>query len=596
MKNFIKNVLTVAVGLWVAIALFAILVPVFIYAMSRVAHGSADPILAKSILHLKIRGAVSEHAKSLDFKFLAGSPFSADERPLPLFETIQAIDYARTDKRIEGIYLEIRDFESGWASLTALHRAIRQFADSGKFVYAYADSYNQKGYYLATAAEKIFVAPPGEVEFQGLTVSSPFLKGLLAKLEIEPRVFRVGKFKAAVEPLLLDKMSDANREQNQALLDDIWAVSRREAARFSGTDPQVLDDLANNLSLRSAEDAKAKGLVTDLVYEDDVIDRLKKKTVGIDNDLNIVTPLRLYHEREEKVVPASQDKIAIIFADGEISSGTGGRDHIGSEGIVADLEEALADEDVKAIVLRINSPGGDALAADIIWREIQKVDDLTPVIVSMGDVAASGGYYMAAAGRYVLAEPTTITGSIGVFGVLPETDRFFKNKLGVSFDSVNTHKHSNIGDANHEMSSLEHDFIQSGVERVYNRFLGVVQSGREFDTKKEVEEIAEGRVWSGTRAKEIGLVDELGGLNLALEKAALIGEVEKGYALDVYPHGDDPFLQLFENVISEKVSTTLSKSEWFKSGLSLMKAASQAGAFNYKPGVYTRLPYDLQIN
>lgn len=588
MKSFLKNVLTTVVGVMVALLIFAILIPVVVMMISRAMQSEPDSIQNKSVLHVRVKGSFEEHSRPFDFDILAGhTPFSRDARSLPLYETIAGIEAAKTDKRIQGMYVDIRDFDSGWAGVTELHDAIKKFAESGKWVYAYADSFDEKSYYLATAAEKIFMPPSGEMELNGLSVSEAFLKGLFDKLEVQPRIFRVGKFKAAIEPLILNKMSDANRLQNKTLLDDVWSVAKKEIARFAGEKPDSIDEAAGDLRIRSAEDAADNGFISQLMYEDQLIDVMKAATVGKDEDIRLVNPVRLLREDQKS---GGKNKIAIIFAQGEITGGVGSRETIGEEGIVADLDDASHDEDVKAIVVRINSPGGDALAADVIWEKMKNIDKKIPVVVSMGDVAASGGYYMAAGARYVVAEPTTITGSIGVFGVMFDTEKFFKNKLAVAWDQVGTHQYSDLGNMNRPMSETEQKVIQDSVNRVYGRFLKVVKDGREFKEQSKVEELAEGRVWSGVRAKDLGLVDELGGLGLAIEKATQIAKI-KTPGIEIYPRNDDPLSLFLERFTSE--SMQLMVPSWLQQlGV---KFGSVANKLNVKPGAYARMLYDLDI-
>ncbi len=590
MKNFFKNIAVTIIGVFIALLLFVMIVPAVVMTVTKMAQDREGAIQEKSILHVKVKGPFEEYARPFDFDiFAGGSPFSQDNRALPLFETIAGIDAAKDDKRIQGLYLEIRHFEAGWAGVSELHRAIKSFAEAGKFVYAYGDSFDEKSYYLATAAEKIFMAPAGELELNGLSVSSTFLKGLLEKLDVQPRIFRVGKFKAAVEPLIANKMSEENRLQNKTLVDDIWGIARKEISRFAGEKPDSIDEAAGDLRIRSAENAADNGFITELSYEDQVEDLMKEKTVGKEEELRLVHPIHLLHE-DRAVGESADKKIAIVFAEGEITSGSGTRDSVGSEGIVADLQEAAEDENVKAIVVRVNSPGGDALASDVIWRKIKKIDETIPVIVSFGDVAASGGYYMSAGARYIVAEATTITGSIGVFGVLFDTEKFFRGKLGVEFDQVGTHPYADIGNFNREMTELEKQVIQESVTRVYGRFLTVVREGREFKDANKVEELAEGRIWSGLRAKELGLVDELGGLSLAIEKAAQLGSVSKPYPIEVFPRNDDPISILLERFA---VESRVILPEW------LLKLSAHAGEYaktlDVKPGAYARMLYDLEI-
>jgi protease-4 len=601
-KKFLKSVFTTAFGVFVGIVVSLALIPVVVIVISRSFQGGMEPIEKNSILHVKMKGHVIEHARAFDFDFLSRSPFSEEQKSIGLFETVSAIAIAKTDPRIKGIYLELRDFDSGWAALSSLHRALTDFAKSGKFVYAYADAYDQKSYYLATAANQIYLEPAGELEMKGLGISEPFVKGLLDKLQVEPRIFRVGRFKAAVEPLILDKMSAENRTQNQALLDDVWSTARTAYAAVIKKSPDDVDRAAATLALKTPEDALQMGFVQKLGYEDEVLDLMKEKTVGVGHDLNVVSPMRLFHDQAATVKPAKhKDKIALIFADGDIVSGYGSRNQIGSETLAQDIDDAKEDPDVKAIVLRVNSPGGDALAADVIWRAVSEADEKIPVVVSMGDYAASGGYYISAPARYILAEATTITGSIGVFGVMFNTEKLFKGKLGVNFDRVVTHPYADIGNSNRVMSDSEKQFVQSGVERVYARFVEVVQDGRNFPAAADVEKIAEGRVWSGTRAKAIGLVDEIGGLAQAIQKAAAIAKI-KGSSIDIYPKDDDPISRFMERYLGDTMMSVMTKSgfaddlkQWSWLKKNLVDPLPLNSLQNWKSGIYARLPWDLVI-
>lgn len=594
MKSFIKNILSTTIGVIVGSIISLVLFFVVVVGLTRLAqYGAVKPIAKNSILHLRLRGQLVERHRPFDFDFIGRDSLFAEDHTMGLFELNQAIDFARDDQRIAGIYLHIQNFNAGWGSLTSLRRHIADFAKKGKFVYAYADRYDEATYFLATSASRVFLEPSGDVEFNGLAVNEAFLKGLFDKLEVEPKIFRAGKFKAAIEPLILDKMSEENRLQTKTLIDDIWTSAREEYAKFLTTDAQRLDDLADSLKVTSAAQALENGLVHETIFEDEVEARMREFTVGADNELELVTPGRLLHEREKSHRSAkSGKKIAVLFAEGEIVSGRGTIDTIGSYAFRQDIVDAKSDEDVAAIVVRVNSPGGDALASDVIWRELAVTDTEIPVVVSMGDVAASGGYYMSAASRYIFAEPTSITGSIGVFGVLLNTEKFFRNKTGVRFDRVVTHRYADIGDSNRPMEPYEAQVIQRDVDRVYSRFLDVVQEGRGYEKRDQLESIAEGRVWSGLRAKEIGLVDELGGLDEAIAKAAEFAELkETDYDVEVFPKFADPFMDLMNRLSGDAVDGLIGRL-----GLTRIKEFSESLPLpSLQNGVYTRLPVDLNI-
>lgn len=603
MKSFIKNIFSTIIGMLIAsIVTVFIMIGMISLIVQGVSKNAAHAVVDNSILHIKLRGSIVEKHRPLDFDFLGGRSIFTEEKTIGLYELNRAIDAAKKDSRIKGVYLEMRGFDAGWAALSALHRKLEEFKATGKWIYTYGDGYDEKSYYLATAASQSFIQPHGDFEFNGLGMSSPFLKGLLAKLELEPRVFRVGKFKAAIEPLILEHMSPENKKQNEDLIGDIWSEVRKSVSVATKLEEPKVDEIAGGLQAVSAAEAQKLGLITQAVFEDELEDKMRELTVGKDTELELVTPGQLLRDSTAaaSLEGKGPKKIALIFADGEIESGTGSRDSIGSEAFREDLIEAEQDEDVAAIVVRINSPGGSALASDVLWREMLKIDESTPLIISMGDVAASGGYYMASAGRYVFAEPTTITGSIGVFGVMFNTEKFFKNKAAVNFDRVVTHPYADIGNANRPMSEFEASKIQGEVERVYSRFLDVVQKGRGYQNREDLEKIAEGRVWSGVRAKELGLVDELGGLDAAIRKAADFAKVSD-YKVAIFPQQSDPILQFFERFSGDAVRS------WFAEALVGKQAAKNLQALGrvaeelplsqveMKSGVYMRMMKDVRI-
>ncbi len=585
MRQFFKQIAASAVGMFLGSLAALLTLPIFFAVVFKVSQTGLAPIEDKSVLHLDLHGRLVEKARPLDFDFLSRSPFSEDERGTGLYELIRALELAKADPRVKGLFLQLREFEAGWASIEALRRAIKDFASGGKFVYAYGERMDEASYYLATAAERVFLQPQGDLELNGLAVREAFLKGLFQKLEMQPRIFRAGKFKAAVEPLLFEKMSEENRQQNQTLVDDLWAVAREAFRRPGKLDDDAVDRAAAGLEVNSAQDALDKGLVHQLAYEDEVLDLLAERTVGAGQDPRYATPGQLL--REPRKPASAQNRIAVIFAEGEIVPGSGDRRSIGSKAFVEALDEARSDEKVKAIVVRINSPGGDALASDVIWRELSVADKDLPVVASMGDVAASGGYYMAAGARYIFAEAGTLTGSVGVFGVLFDTEDFFRNKLGVSFDRVVSHPYADIGNSNREMTEFEREKIQSGVERVYGRFVDVVRESRKLGEGSDPATFAEGRVWSGLRAKELKLVDEIGGLGSAVKKAAELAGVSD-YSLDLYPRDKDPVKQLVQ-MLSGETARALVKGTPFEG------ARERLSTVPFKPGIYARLPFDLKI-
>lgn len=540
MKSFFKSMLSSMFGILVGVfCAFVVLPIVAVMVFGKMNFSAHESIKPKSVLHVLLDGQIVDSSPSVAWLFDDGKPKTRLQR------LIKAIRNARDDRRIVGVVVDIRNPSMGWASATAIRRELLAFKESKKFVYAYADRLNEMGFYLASGAEKTYMQPNGDVELDGLATESPFMKGLFAKLEVKPVVFRVGKFKAAVEPFLLDKMSPENREQSSVLLGDIWAEARIAIAERAKVKPDQLDAWMSNLEINSVAQAKKLGLVTDGMYSDE-FDELMRTTAGWNSteELNYVSAARMANETKHK--SKDKRKIALVIAEGEIVKGDGGRDQIGDDTFMDSLFEIGEDDDVAAVVVRINSPGGDALASDVLWRELTVLDEKRPVVASMGDVAASGGYYMAVGARHIFAEPTTITGSIGVFGLMFNAESAFKNKLGVLFDRVATHKHSDYGAFTRTLDPMEAASIQKSVERTYKRFVDVVTQSRGFERPEDVMQIAEGRVWSGTRALELGLVDELGGLDRAISKAAELAGLPDGYEVEIYPKSVDHLSRLIE--------------------------------------------------
>ncbi len=562
MKSFFKSMFASMLGIMFGVVCAFIILPIVLALIFGNMNFSArQSIEAKSVLHVLLDGNIVDSAPSVDWLFNDSGP------RIRLQRLIKAIRNAREDSRIVGVVVDIRNPSMGWASATAIRRELIAFKESKKFVYAYADRLNEMGFYLTSGAEKTYMQPNGDVELDGLATESPFLRGLFAKLEVKPVVFRVGKFKAAVEPFLLDKMSAENREQSSVLLGDIWSEARKGIAERAKISPDKLDEWMSDLSINSVDAAKKAGLITDAVFADE-FDTLIRTTAGwIDEDeLNYVSTSQMASETPKKKSKEKR-KIALLVAEGEIVKGEGGRNQVGDDTYMQSLYDIREDDDVAAVVVRINSPGGDALASDILWREITILDEKRPVVASMGDVAASGGYYMAAGARHIVAEPTTITGSIGVFGLMFNAESLFRNKLGVLFDRVSTHKHSDFGSPTRTLDEKEAASIQSAVERTYRRFIGVVAESRGFEKIDAVEKIAEGRVWSGKRAVELGLVDELGGLDRAISKAAEIAGLADGYDVEVYPKSVDHLSKLIEQFSDSETMEKLGISFGIETGL-----------------------------
>lgn len=444
---------------------------------------------------------------------------------ISLYDAMRAIDAAAADKRIKGIY--IRPVNDGgpesWAVAEELRESLEAFRSSGKFVVAYDESYSQAEYYLASVADHIWLQPMGGISWQGLSFTNMFYKGLFDKLGVEPEIFRptVCKYKSAVEPYFLDRMSDANRLQMQELADAMWSVIGSQVAESRGMSVERLNELTDRLAVCEAEDAVKNGFADALLYEDEVEDKISE-LAGTD-DWNEISFGDYASQVGPDISKLSAARIAVVYAQGGIVDGNGGASRgeaqIYGNTLAAQLADLRDDDEVKAVVVRVNSPGGSALASDVIWREMVRLREVKPVIVSMGAYAASGGYYISAPADAIVADRLTLTGSIGVFGLMFNPTDALRNKLGITFDGVKTNTSADMGGLGRKLTADERAYMMRGVDKVYGRFTSLVAEGRNLPLER-VLDIAEGRVWAGTTANEIGLADMCGGLRSAIAVAA----------------------------------------------------------------------------
>ena len=450
------------------------------------------------------------------------------------------IQHAKNDASVKGIYLKCDNNANDFASSEAIRNAIIDFRRAGKFVIGYGATISQKAYLVASAADKIYCAPAGGIEWHGFSMTMPFIKGTLEKMEIEPQIFYAGKFKSATEPLRETEMTDANRVQSITLLNDLYGNFLSTIGRSRRMDTATLHRYADSNALQFASDALKYKMVDGLRYDDEVKDEIRQ-LLKIDKDagINFITPSK-YAEAVD-YMPSGDEKIAVIYAEGTILDGKGDRGEIGGDTYRNYIRKARMDNSTKAIVVRINSGGGSAMASEVMWREIILARKVKPVIVSLGDVAASGGYYMACGADSIFAEANTITGSIGVFGVLPNMEKFFNNKLGVTFDEVKTSPDAGFVTVTKPLTPLQKRYFQNSIDTIYQNFKMKVSSGRK-KSMEYIDSIAQGRVWSGTRALEIGLVDRIGGLDDAIRSAAAKAGVKR-YHLREYP-GKEGLLEM----------------------------------------------------
>jgi protease-4 len=539
-----------------------------------------------SVLRIDLNGSIKDRGIRNPLGDLDLGPFMPKGN-IGLNDIIANLQKAKKDPKIKGIYLEISNPSAGFASLEEIRNALIDFKSSKKFIYAYAEVYSQKAYYVASAADNVFLNPQGGMEIKGLSSQIMFYKNMLEKLNVEVQIFRHGKFKSAIEPFMLDKMSDANRAQVETYLGSIWNQMVKGISKQRGISEAEINNMADNMSVRGPEDALSFKLVDKLQYEDEVLSGIRKNIGIAEKDkINFVSLDNYVNAGNTHNM--SGNKIAVIYAVGEIESGSGDENSIGSDRIAKAIREARLDDDVKAIVLRVNSPGGSALASDVIWRETLLAKKAKPFIVSMGDVAASGGYYISCAADRIFAQPNTITGSIGVFGLIPNAQKALSEKLGITIDTVNTNKHSDVGTILRGATKEEAAYIQQGVEKIYDVFITKVGEGRKMP-KNNVDSIGQGRVWSGADAIKINLVDELGGLNDAVLYAAKKANV-KNYKIQDLPKRKEPLMELF-GASQEEMETRAIKS---KLGEQYIYMQQIKHVLEIK-GVQARLPYEMII-
>ncbi|MEA5556016.1 signal peptide peptidase SppA [Nodularia spumigena] len=534
---------------------------------------------------------------------------SGAEAPrMTLRSVLDTLEKARLDPRIVGIYLDATGTSAsgnmGFASLTEIRQALKKFRESGKKVVAYGVGLSEKDYYLSSVADTITLNPIGLMEVNGLTSQPTFLAGALDKFGIGVQVVRVGKFKGAVEPFILQELSPENRQQIQKLLDDVWGDWRTTVSSSRKMTPQQLQAIADTQALLTATEAKERGLVDQVGYLDEVVNDLKKLTASDETDRTFEQiNLRNYAQVPGKslgVERNSQNKIAVVYAEGEIVDGRGEDQQIGGDRFARILNQLRHDNDVKAVVLRINSPGGSATASEIMQREVQLTREVKPVVVSMGDIAASGGYWIATDSNRIFAEPTTITGSIGVFGVLLNGQKL-ANDNGITWDTVKTARYADSQTPTRPKSPQELEIYQRSVNRIYNLFLDRVVQGRNLPAPK-VAEIAQGRVWSGISAKQIGLVDEIGGLNAAIEYAAKEAKLDNDWELQEYPRVSTLEERFFGRAVKE-ISTMLGMAGVSVQASHPLMAELQKlqqemvilQNMNDPHGIYTRLPFNFHI-
>ena len=585
MKDFIKFTFASVLGVVLAGIIFTILGIVTMVGM--VASSDTETIVKEnSIFVLDLEGILSERVQDNPFQTLLGEEYQA----YGLDDVLASIQKAKNNENIKGIYLQTAFLETSFASLEEIRHALLNFKESGKFIVAYADQYTQEMYYLASVADKIIVNPQGSISWHGLASQPIFYKDLLKKVGVEMQIFKVGTYKSAVEPFIATEMSDANREQVTAFMSSIWGRLLEDVSASRNIPVETLNKLADEMmDLQPAETYIANGLADTLLYKDGVLDYLKEISGReADESLRTLSLAEMKNVKRNTPLDKSGNIIAVYYAFGGIDDSTSPEEGINSEKVIKDLRKLREDETVKAVVFRVNSPGGSAYGSEQIWREVVLLKEKKPVIVSMGDYAASGGYYISCAADYIVADPTTLTGSIGIFGMFPNMEELLTDKLGLHFDMVKTNKFADMGTLARPFNSDERAAMQNYINNGYKLFVKRCADGRGMSVEA-IEKIAEGRVWTGATAKELGLVDELGGLNKAIEIAAQKAEVE-AYSLLTYPSKESFFSSLMNegksNYIEGQLMETLGEAYPSIKFIQNVKDMDR---------IQARMPFDLRI-
>jgi protease-4 len=589
MKNFLKYTLATITGIIIASVLLFIIMLASISAI--VASGDKPTsITDNSILVLKAGVTIPDRGNQnpiagIDF-------FNMSFTPAPgLNEILQNIEKASTDKKIKGILIENGLLPSGWATTGEIREALEKFRNDGKFVISYSEYIlTQDCYYLSTVADKIYVNPASMIDFKGLSSEVMFYKKALDKIGIEVQVTRHGKFKGAVEPFILDKLSEENKSQIKDYTGSIWKNVIESISKSRNISSDKLNLLADNLTGIIAKNALENNLVDGLMFRDELIDTLKSLSgIATDKDLNLVSMTKYSKVPDPEKVFSVKNRISVIYASGTIVQGKGNDNNIGGILYADVIRKERKDTSVKAIVVRVNSPGGDVISSDMIWRELELTSKVKPVVISMGNYAASGGYYISAPATKIYANQTTISGSIGVFGLIPNAGKLLEQKLGLSTEIVNTNKNSDFPSVYRPMNNYEKELMQMNIEKVYSDFVGKVASGRKM-ANEFVDSIGQGRVWSGTSAKKIGLVDEIGGLNAAIKGAAELAGVDK-YSIRELPLIEDPYTKILSQLGGD-IRMSILKKELGES----VKYYNLLQEIKDLSGIQARLPYFIETH
>lgn len=587
MRGFFKIVLATLLAMFIftVIGIF-----VLIGIVASASSGDKPVVGEKAVLVLDLDKPFKEQQQDDPFSAIVNKEL--DDHLPSLHEFTQLLQFAKSDSSVKGLYILCANNTNGFAASEEIRKSIIDFKKAGKFVIAHGEVIAQKGYYIGSAADSIYCNPQGGVEWTGFSSDLFFLKGMLDKLEIQPQIFYAGKFKSATEPLRESKMTDANRIQTSVWLGELYNHFLQTTAASRKKEVSFFRSLAEAGAVQTAYDALKYGLIDGEKYDDEIKSIIQRKLkISLNETINFVS-LGNYKQAVD-FKKSGENKVALVFADGDIVSGNGEEEQVGSDKFKNILRKIRLDKGIKSVVFRVNSPGGSALASEVIWREISLMRKEKPVVVSMGDVAASGGYYIACNADSVFANANTITGSIGVFSVVPNLASFFKNKLGITFDGVKTAPYANMGQISQPLSEQEKRFLQSSVDSIYHTFKTRVSGGRKLSLNK-VDSIAQGRVWTGSHAISIGLVDKIGTLQDALECAARMAKIKNSdYRIRTYPEKKS----LIEQIIGgyeKSISQNLINKQLGIEEINVLKQVKQIKEMNGIP--QTKIPFLFQIN
>ena len=594
MKQFFKYVCATVVGIIIVVAIVAILSVLSLLGMASMGNVTAN-VKDNSVLVIQLQGSIDERSEENPFAEIFGSSSALSKQGLD--EILAAIEHAKTEPKVKGIYLEAGTFAGAMpATLQAIHNALIDFKQSGKFIVAYGDQYTQGAYYLCSTADSIVVNPQGMIDWSGLSSTVMYYKDLLGKVGVEMQVVKVGTYKSAVEPFLLNEMSDANREQIETYDSEIWGEMTKAVSKSRGISVDKLNELADSMMLlQDAQSYKKEKLVDKLAYSDAVRQTIANMMkVESPDDYNTISVKDLAGIASSEPKGTSGNVVAIYYAVGDIvqesASNFNTESQIVSKTVIKDLEKLANDDDVKAVVLRVNSGGGSAYASEQIWHQVMNIKAKKPIVVSMGDMAASGGYYISCAADYIYAEPTTITGSIGIFGMFPNAGELLNDKLGVHFSTVSTNEHSDFGAISRPFTEQERALAQRYINSGYDLFTRRCADGRKMK-QDDIKKIGEGRVWTGLHAKQIGLVDELGGLDAAIEKAKKLAKLDEASVIN-YPAKST----IFEQLMDEMQGTSYADKQLRETLGDYYPVWADMKNIQQKTGAQTALPYRIKFN